>query len=328
MSKPKLLVVELWRVGDLAIASPFLRQAVRHYAVTLVAQPMASELQHRFWPEVRVIPFEAPWTVFRGKYQLHKWPWIELNRLIKVLRTARFEHALSARWDPRDHLLLWLSGARQRIGYSRLVSGLLLTDNLPRPSRWMHRYDLWRMAGETLGIDLPARQAMPLPGMRSGRRIAVHTGAGAPVRVWPLENWRLLISNLRRHGCEVVLLCDPMQREAWLGWGENNVRTPASIAELLDILEQANFFIGHDSGPGHLAALMGLPTFTIFGPQLAESFVPVHPQAQWIDGRSCPYKPCFDYCRFPVPHCIRDIPVKEVSDRIINFLRNLGFIGC
>ena len=51
--KPKLLVVELWGLGDLIIATPFLQAASEKYAVTLLAKPYAEDLQLRFWPEVK-----------------------------------------------------------------------------------------------------------------------------------------------------------------------------------------------------------------------------------------------------------------------------------
>jgi len=47
-----------------------------------------------------------------------------------------------------------------------------------------------------------------------------------------------------------------------------------------------------------------VPTFTIFGPQLPSCFTPLHPQAEWIEGKPCPYKPCYDYCQFAAPHCL------------------------
>src|SRR6266702_5486214 len=60
--KPKLLVVELWGMGDLVIATPFLQAASQRFSVTLLAKPYARDLQARFWPEVKVIQFTAPWT--------------------------------------------------------------------------------------------------------------------------------------------------------------------------------------------------------------------------------------------------------------------------
>lgn len=50
--KPKLLVVELWGLGDLVIATPFLRAAAERYEVTLLAKPYAQELQARLWAGV------------------------------------------------------------------------------------------------------------------------------------------------------------------------------------------------------------------------------------------------------------------------------------
>src|SRR5437667_10493746 len=101
--KPKLLVLELWGIGDLVIATPFLQAAVAKYDVTLLAKPHALELQKRFWPGVKIMPFTAPWTAFTGKYQLHKWPWRELWGLRKNLAAQQFDFGLSVRWDPRDH---------------------------------------------------------------------------------------------------------------------------------------------------------------------------------------------------------------------------------
>src|SRR5437588_12895222 len=58
-SKPNLLVIELWGLGDLVIATPFLQAASRMYAVSLLAKPYAKDLQPRFWPGVEVITFVA-----------------------------------------------------------------------------------------------------------------------------------------------------------------------------------------------------------------------------------------------------------------------------
>ncbi len=92
------------------------------------------------------------------------------------------------------------------------------------------------------------------------------------------------------------------------------------IAALLDKLDSADRFIGNDSGPGHLAALLGVPTFTLFGPQLPELFAPRHPRAEWIEGAACPYKPCSDYCRFAEPRCLLAIDVESVARRVTRWL--------
>jgi ADP-heptose:LPS heptosyltransferase len=104
------------------------------------------------------------------------------------------------------------------------------------------------------------------------------------------------------------------------------VATPATVTELIALIDRAGAFIGNDSGPGHLAAFCGVPTFTLFGPQLPEWFAPLHPAAEWIEGRACPYKPCSDYCRFPTPHCLWNIGEEEVYARVEKFA--ICPVGC
>ena len=94
---------------------------------------------------------------------------------------------------------------------------------------------------------------------------------------------------------------------------------PRNVADLISLIDRAGAFIGNDSGPGHLAAFCGVPTFTIFGPQLPEWFAPLHPQSEWIEGKVCPYLPCSDYCRFPQPFCLWNIGEEEVFSRVGKF---------
>ena len=320
--KLKMLVLELWGLGDVIIATPFLRAASAKYDVTLVAKPFARDLQRRFWPQVRVAPFVAPWTAFRHKYDLWSWPWREILRLRK-LAAERFDIGVTARWDPRNHLLLMLLRARRRLGFARLQSQIFLTDPQVRPEPAAHRYENWRVLGHALGMELPSRENLPTPPRPHTREVLVHTGAGQPVRVWPLDRYQRLIQRLRQRGYRVQLACDPDQRSWWLEKGEKALATPRTVTELLVLIDRAGVFIGNDSGPSHLAAACGVPTFTLFGPQLPEWFAPLHPAGEWLEGKPCPYKPCSDYCRFPTPHCMVNLTEVEVGSAIDAFVARL-----
>jgi heptosyltransferase-2 len=321
--KPRLLVLELWGLGDLIIATPFLRSAAEKFAVTLLAQPFALELCPRFWPSVKVVPFIAPWTAFWHKYQFWRWPWPELSQLRRQLVAEQFDYGVSARWDPRDHLALKLAGANERLGFPRLNSRRYLTQELIRPDPQVHRFESWRVAGAALGLKLPARaEIFSEPGLRPPA-VLVHTGARLPLRVWPLENYRELICRLRKENFQVQIACDGDQLAWWQARGEAAV-CPHSVSELLTTIDSASVFIGNDSGPGHLAAACGRPTFTLFGPQLHEWFAPLHPASEVFEGKACPYKPCSDYCRFPKPFCLQDVTVDEVWPHVETFMaRNL-----
>ncbi|MGA2786403.1 MAG: glycosyltransferase family 9 protein [Verrucomicrobiota bacterium] len=319
--KPKLLIIELWGLGDLVIATPFLRAVAERFEVTLLAKPFALDLQPRLWPGVKVVAFTAAWTAFKNKYQLWRWPLWEMIRLRRKLVAEHFEFGLSARWDPRDHLLLKLFGAKKRLGFPRLRSRIFLTQPLTRPDPGAHRYESWRTLAQALDLRLPPRDKILLPAVPCREKVLIHTGAGQLVRVWPLEQYQRLAAHLRREKIQTQIACDPDQRAWWLRAGEAKVATPGTVTELLALMDQAGAFIGNDSGPGHLAAFCGVPTFTIFGPQLPEWFAPLHPMAEWMEGRACPYKPCSDYCRFPTPHCLGNIREEEVWSRVEKFAR-------
>lgn len=318
--KPRLLVLQFWGLGDLVIATPFLRAATERYEVTLVAKPFAHELGTRLWPTVRIEAFDAPWTAFRGKYQLWNWPWGKLAQLRRRLVAEKFDYAVSARWDPRDHYFLKSSGATERIGFARLKSARYLTNALPRPDALAHHYDYWRAAGHELGLKLPPRKELPLQPRRHESVVLVHSGARLPARVWPLENYRQITAQLRAKNITVQVACDADQLAWWQSNGEPAAVCPRTVPELLGHIDRAAVFIGNCSGPGHLAAICGVPTFTVYGPSMHEWFVPLHPQAEIFEGHACPYKPCSDYCRFEKPFCLHDLKVGEVWPRVGNFV--------
>lgn len=318
--------MELWGLGDLFIGTPLLRAAAERFDVTLLAKPYALDLQPRLWPNIKVFPFDAPWTAFEQKYHLWNWPVFEMFRLRRALAAERFDVGLSARWarlggDPRDHLLLKIVGAKERIGFPRTGSRIFLTRPLARPAPESHRYESWRLAGKALGIELPPLdQLVPAP-HGPEKTILIHSGARLPARVWPLENWRKLAFHLREKNYTVQIACDADQENWWKKNGETGVVCPRSVTALFSLVDHVGVLLGNDSGPGHLAAFCGVPTFTIFGPQLPEWFAPLHPRSELIEGKACPYKPCSDYCRFSRPFCIQDLTEEEVFPRVEQFVR-------
>lgn len=320
--KPRLLIVELWGLGDLIIATPFIRAAVQQYAVTLLAKPFAAEMRPYLWPEVEVLSFIAPWTAFRfsSKYALWRWPWMRMWQLIRELRARQFDFAVSGRWgDPRDHLLLQVTGARQRLGFPRLKSGLCLTQSLTQPDPLAHRSEYWRAIAQPLGLNLPTRDQITPQARTPGSTVFIHSGARLPARIWPLPNFRAIAQRLRARNIPVQIACDPNQVDWWRQQGET-VACPRNVDDLHALLENAALFLGNCSGPGHFAAICGVPTFTLYGPSLPEWWAPLHPAAEWIEGKACPYKPCSDYCHFPTSECLVKISADEAWLSIEKFV--------
>jgi ADP-heptose:LPS heptosyltransferase len=60
---------------------------------------------------------------------------------------------------------------------------------------------------------------------------------------------------------------------------------PASYLDLLEEIASADAFVGNDSGPGHLAASIGVPTISIFGSS-PENWKPLGPRTTVVSDTS------------------------------------------
>ena len=98
--------------------------------------------------------------------------------------------------------------------------------------------------------------------------LAVHLGAGTAAKRWPPRHWRTLVARFLADGWRVVVIGGAEDAEAaralephrdlrdWTG--------RLAVTETAALLERADFFIGADSGPAHLAACAGLPSVVLF----------------------------------------------------------------
>lgn len=117
--------------------------------------------------------------------------------------------------------------------------------------------------------------------------IVCHIGAGSNDKRWPVERWAELAAMLRVRGSEVRLLAGEVERErlaaaeraAFVAIGGRYVE---SLADLAGEIAAARLFIGADTGPTHLAAQLGIPTLSLFGPTDPAVWSPVGPAVRVV----------------------------------------------
>ncbi len=336
-ARPKLLILEFWGLGDLTFSTPLLRAASAHYDITLVGKEHAAPLLAPTFPGLRFIAYDAPWSAYRDKYALWKWRWDDLISLIARLRAKRFDAAISVRNDPRDHLLMWLIGAGTRYGFPLRGSSHFLTHPLLRSRERQHKVEDWRDIGRALHLpgmdtadphlDHPQYRTPSVDEMLAGITkpiICLHPGARIAVRRWPESYFGHVLERLRRHfDFHLVLVPDPD------GYGEGLVRhadtilRPLTVPELVDVLGRVDLLLCNDSGPGHIAASCGRPVIPIFGPTDPDWFGPWGPLHHIVIRDICPWRPCFDYCKFSEPHCMTKLLPERAAGEIIEHLRSL-----
>ncbi len=154
------------------------------------------------------------------------------------------------------------------------------------------------------------------------RYVVMHPFSGWEFRSWPLSQFRSLAGEiLGQLPYDVVFLCsdreadqlEPLQN-AFRGT-ERVVFVPSSdILDSAALIQQADLFIGNDSGPLHLAALLGVPVVGLFGPALPGHTAPYAARGVFIYRKvSC--SPCTQtHCIMPGNSCMNRITVEEVYD--------------
>jgi ADP-heptose:LPS heptosyltransferase len=333
----KLLVLEFWGLGDLTFSTPLLRAAVSRFEVTLVGKAHARPLLAPTFPGMRFIAYDAPWSAYRGKYDLRKWNWPELLMLVTRLRRERFDAAVSVRNDPRDHLLMRMVGAGRRYGFPRRGSHLFLTHPRRRSRLKQHKVEDWRDLGRALelsGMDAAeprlehAQYRTPLGDQLFAEIrkpvLCLHPGARIAVRRWPEPYFEQVIKNLRAEfDFHLILVPDPEGYGSTLVPLADTVLRPLTIRELVDVLGRVDLLLCNDSGPGHLAASCGRPAIPIFGPTDPEWFRPWGDIHHLVIRDICPIRPCFDYCRFPEPYCLTRLSPQEAWPEIGAHIREL-----
>lgn len=103
----------------------------------------------------------------------------------------------------------------------------------------------------------------------SGPRIVIHPFAGWSFRRWPLERFRAAAGEIsRRENASVVFIGTGNELRALEGAaGEHlSLRDTTDMGDLIRLLHGADLFIGNDSGPLHLAGLLGTPVIGLYGP--------------------------------------------------------------
>lgn len=122
----------------------------------------------------------------------------------------------------------------------------------------------------------------------SGGPVVLHPGAGSPHKCWPVRHYLELAESLRAAGRSVRILLGEVELERWPAEQQRSfdavaeVRRPGTLLELLEALRDAAAFVGNDSGPGHLAGILGIPCVSIFGPTDPARWRPLGPRVQAV----------------------------------------------
>src|SRR5215208_900984 len=142
----KILVLELWHMGDVVLATSVLQSLRMMYPdakITLLAKSHACELLASSDLVDEIVTYDFPWTAMSDKYDPSRYDRLAIRAVVKRLREQQFDLCLDCRMDLRSNVLTRSIGAKRRVGYDFGGGGFLLTDAIPAPAPDQHKVDDW-----------------------------------------------------------------------------------------------------------------------------------------------------------------------------------------
>ena len=182
-----------------------------------------------------------------------------------------------------------------------------------------------------------AKQTLARLGLEPGGYWLACVGGTAHVSIktWPAENWGEVFKHwTKESNAKFLFVGLPEERPATDAVLAEMGRTAreshaavwmepgSTIDDLLALTQLSAGYVGHDTGPMHIAAAMGLPTVAVFGGGTWPRFRPaVDPSVAVVVGVPC--VGCGWACSFSTSHCIKRVPVEAVIKAIDDLRRGL-----
>ncbi len=267
----------------------------------------------------------------------------ELGSFVTQLRRRKFDLAIDFHGNLRSGVAALLTGAKNRVGYApgfcKEFNYLFTNRHYPGGGGRVHRVEralaLAEAGGAKRQTDTPkaevghaalkfARGVFEEHALRGRPVVAVHPGTSKFGRYkrWPLERYNQVVRLLGERGFGALVTWGPDEYDlaSAAAAGTDAVVSPVtnSVAELAAVLSLCECFVGADTGPGLLAAAVGTPPVSIFGPKDPAVYAPRHPRARVVEVpmecRPCKKRECDD------PQCVLRISVRQVADAIFAVL--------
>ena len=340
-----ILVIRPDHLGDLLFTTPALRRLRNAFPASRITALVGP------WGEsvVAHCPYvdEVMVCRFPGFRRAAKRSWLEPYRILwydaGILRARRFDLALILRFDHWwGALLAALAGIPRRVGYDVAEVKPCLTRAIPYVAgrhEVIQNLALVNEVAEKVDKEITWREeplefspsaadetwAKEYLASRGGERwIAIHAGAGAPVKQWRAPAWAAVGNALASRLGAGILLTGSREERPLAEEIARDLTGPTLVAagettlsQLAALLRRCCLVLGPDCGPLHLAVAVGTPTVHLYGPASVALFGPWGDPARHravMSDWAC--APCnrLDYAEseLPLHGCVRDITVEQV----------------
>ncbi len=230
----------------------------------------------------------------RHSWKESKWSprtWRDQILFYRKLSQYNFDLGLDLQGHSKTALCLRLAAPKKRFAFRATDAfARILNPVLPSRPKSGHEIDFYAAGLREIGeYPLPERPIMPdvlyeknfvRTLTKTSRPLAtIQTGAGADDKRYPPEQWRIVGEALAKEGFEVAAIgaagdptIDSTFVEDWIG--------RLDLRQAIAAVGQSAIHFCGDTGSGHIAAALGIPVVSVFGPTPPERFRPWSTQAK------------------------------------------------
>jgi ADP-heptose:LPS heptosyltransferase len=342
----RVLLLRLERIGDLLMVLDAIQDARVGWpdAEIDLAVGAWNDAIARLIPGIRRVEVaSAPWLSRETSGN----SWSALIAAARNWRNNRYDLVLNFEPDIRSNALAWLTGAPRRAGYSSGGGAPFLTDaaaydptaHVSANARRLVARALRRNASADevtsarrhpvpVLMALPADSVAKAEALVAGARlplIGLHVSGGRLSKQWHLDRFGIVARTLAdRHQATIVLTGDSTDRQLVDDVRQRLPGVPTidacgtlGIVDLAALLARLDVLVTGDTGPMHLAAVVGTPVVALFGPSNPARYGPLGPRHRVLRV-DLPCSPCGqvrlppERCRGHVPDCMDGIQVDMV----------------
>jgi len=328
-----ILIIKPSAMGDIVLALPALsalRRSFPQAKISWLVRPEFADLL-RGHPDLDEL-------IFFDRRLLSKW-WYqprafrELIQLFGRLRGGQYDLVFDFQGLFRTGFFTWKTGCKRRIGMAgaREFANLFYTDKVLQDLSCVHLVDFYLKMVASAGAQeggiefkLPRDTAFAetvdkllKSQVVNGNYVVLVPGAARPEKRWPIERFAQLADKIKaKFGLPIVTIGSQGEREyiGRIGSRVINMAGKTTLSELIALLKQASLVVSNDTGPGHIAAALGVPLVMLFGPtnparlcpyQRPDCIVAVEPKAMGLKIESSDPK-----------YSIEHITVEQVFEKV------------
>ncbi len=332
----KILFIRIDRIGDLVLSTPALKAiktAFPQSKLTVLAS-------HSNYPILLNNPYVDKVIVFDKHRKC-----LEKLKIIRQLRTGGYDLAIDpyANYGLKTAIIIFLSGARIRIGYASYGREVFFNVQAPTIQDNKHFVDLTLDVMRPLGIvtkdktpeifltDGEKKRAenwLKKNGVEDKPIIGIHPSAYYESQRWLPERFVELIKQLcKKKSYELILFGGPEDKELIdriVSMVNDGILTyiPDDLRKFAAVLSCCSIFICNNSGPLHMAVAVNTPTISFMGPTYKNRWMPIGDSHKVLRIDNLPCIGCnLGYCKIKTHECMRLITAEmaiDVIDKVVS----------